>query len=270
MKLPINDLISHRFRGFAPYENTLEGFVAALDFGALNLEFDIRAARCGTPMIYHDAYAKDGKGVTRNLCDYMASEYAKLGGTFSHIPTAEALLEAAGSHSNQQANLLIDIKDAGFEVEILALVNLFRLQDRVVYVSWVPETLYVIHNMDPSAALCLSHWCQKPPKFVRDAHGVFEAKGGMLPDTGRRYIHGETSGWYSDGPLRGQMRDMLTYVCVPQEMVSEALVADYHLDNIKVSTFSYLDWEHINAHKNTMNIDLFFIDNRTVFDELRE
>jgi len=37
----ISNLICHRFRGFAPYENTIDGLLAALDLGVLNLEFDI-------------------------------------------------------------------------------------------------------------------------------------------------------------------------------------------------------------------------------------
>ena len=268
MNLTINDLITHRFRGFASQENTLEGLKAALEHGVRLLEFDIRVARCGTPMIYHDAEAKDGRDTKRFLCDHMACEFKALGGVFDYIPSAEALLEIASQHADDQTILMIDIKDAGFEDEILALVHLFKLQDQVIYVSWVPEVLYALHARNPDARLCLSHWCQAPPASERLGHDVFEAVGNNIPFSGRTHIHGESSGWFTRGPLRGPMREMVSFVCVPQEMISPGLVADYHQDDIQVCTYSYLDWDHIKTHKSKMNIDLYFIDNKAVFDAL--
>lgn len=264
----LKNLISHRFRGFAPHENTLEGFRAALDFGVLNLEFDIRVAKCGTPMIYHDEFAPDKNGKVHHLCDVMASEFSELGGTFHLISTAEALFEIAGQHPNKDAKLLIDIKDAGFEIEIHALVMLNRLEDRVVYVSWLPESLYALHDIAPEAEFCLSHWCLPPDAQTRKVHRVFKAKMGHIKRPRRKLVHGERSGWFVDGPLRGELRDIVTSVCVPQAMVSQALVEDYHRDGIEVSTFSYVDWKHINKHKDRFNIDLYFIDNKVVFDEM--
>jgi len=264
----LSNLISHRFRGFAPYENTIEGLRAALDFGVLNLEFDIRVAKCGTPMIYHDEYALDKDGNLHHLCDVMATDFAELGGIFGRISTAEELFEIAGKHPNKDAKLLIDIKDAGFEMEIHALVMLNRLASRAVYVSWLPEALYALYDLAPDAEFCLSHWCNSPDTKTRKIHKVFKAKMGHIKRPRRKLVHGERSGWFVDGPLRGDLRDIVTSVCVPQGMVSRALVENYHKDGIEVSTFSYIDWDHIKRHKERFNIDLYFIDNKTVFDEL--
>ena len=267
--LDIHSLVSHRFRGFAPYENTLEGLQAALDFGVINLEFDIRVTKCGTPMIYHDEHAPDKNGKQHHLCDVMARDFNDLGGTFARISTAEALFDMAGQHKNKEAKFLIDIKDAGFETEIHALVKLNKLGPRAVYVSWVPEALYAMYDLHPEAEYCLSHWCQSPNKQTRAIHRVFKAKSGQVPRANRILVHGERSGWFIDTPLRGELRDIVTSVCVPEGMVTRALVDDYHKDNITVSTFSYLDWEHIKRHKDRFNIDLYFIDNKDVFDELK-
>lgn len=263
----MNNLISHRFRGFAPNENTIDGLTRALDFGVKLLEFDIRAARCGTPMIYHDASAPDKNGQHRRLCDFMASDFMALGGTFARIPTAQSLFEAAAAHENTDAKLLIDVKDCGLEDMIIALVGENRLQERSVYVSWLPEVLFAIAERIPDAKLCLSHWCQRPGGAIRSRHAVFEAPGGHVHDTGRRHIIGETSGWYLDGPIKGPLAGKLDTVCVPQNMVTAELVAAYHALGIQVSTFSYLDWPHINDHRERMNIDMYFIDNKEVFDE---
>ena len=264
----LSNLISHRFRGFAPYENTMEGLRAALDFGVLNLEFDIRVARCGTPMIYHDEYALDKDGKVHHLCDVIASDFAALGGIFARISTAEELFEIAGKHPNKDAKFLIDIKDAGFETQIHALIMMNRLENRAVYVSWLPEALYALHELAPNAEFCLSHWCLPPDANTRKVHSVFKAKMGHIKRPRRKLVHGERSGWLVDGPLRGDLRNIVTSVCVPQAMVSRVLVDDYHKDGIEVSTFSYIDWGHINRHKERFNIDLYFIDNKTVFDEL--
>lgn len=264
----LSNLISHRFRGFAPYENTIAGLIAALDFGVLNLEFDIRVAKCGTPMIYHDEAALDKEGKLHHLSEVMAHDFADLGGVFAHMPSAEALFAAISEHPKKDTKLLIDIKDAGFETEIHALVMLNRLASRVVYVSWVPESLYAMHDIAPDADYCLSHWCLSPDTKTRQVHKVYEAKMGHIKRPRRRIVHGERSGWFVDGPLRGELRDIVSSVCVPQAMVSKALVEDYHKDGIEVSTFSYVDWDHINRHKERFNIDTYFIDNKRVFDEL--
>ena len=153
----IHNLVSHRFRGFAPYENTVEGLKSALDFGVKHIEFDIRVAKCGTPIIYHDENAPDKNGKIHHLCDVMAKDFHTLSGTFGRMPSADDLFAVASQHNNK-AKLLIDIKDAGFESEIYALVRLNKLGSQAVYVSWVPEALYAMHDLHPEADFCLSHW----------------------------------------------------------------------------------------------------------------
>ena len=74
--------------------------------------------------------------------------------------------------------------------------------------------------------------------------------------------------WYLDKPLSGRLRDIVTSVCVPQAMVTRELVEKYHKDDIAVSAFSYLNLPDINRHKEQFNVDLYFIDNKKVFDEI--
>lgn len=271
---PINMdmLISHRFRGFAPYENTLVGFKAALSFGVLLLEFDVRVAACGTPMIYHDEQAKDAQGQRQVLSDYKASEYAKLGGTFAHMPTLEALLDAAQAHTNQDARLLIDIKDLGFEEAIHALVMERRLQSRTVYVSWLPDVLYRLHKMAPQIPKYFSHWCLSEATKTVKNHQIHVSKDGNIPPTSSEYIIGAVSGWAVTAPLQGEMLAMLTQstggVCVPQYMLTRALSDYYHRHNLFVSTFGYTQMEKITAHKSTLDVDMYFVDNKEIFEQI--
>ncbi len=269
--LSIDRLISHRFRGFSKYENTVQGLNAALDFGVQLLEFDIRVTRCGTPIIYHDEYALDRNGKKRLLSNALAGDLQTLGGAFAHMPSADVLFKHARGHKNQTAILLVDIKDLGFEEEINSLVHFYGLENRVVYVSWIPEVLYRLHTLAPQIPLCLSHWCLPPNKSIRAKHIVSTSITGEIPRNSTPYIHGQRRGWYIDGGLTGKMLEVLKftkgYVCVPQDMITPELSEYYHNHQIRISTFSYTDWDHINRHNKKFNIDLYFIDNKAVFDQ---
>lgn len=259
-------LISHRFRGFSDFENTIEGLNAALDFGVKQVEFDIRVARCGTPMIYHDEGAKDDNGKMHHLCDVKASQYSSLGGVFSHMPIADALFAAIASHPNKDCKLLIDIKDAGFEEAIYALIQFYKLKDRVIWVSWLPEVLYAMNDIEAGQSLCLSHWCRRPDRNVRAIHHVYSAEKGHIKRPDRRLVLGERSGWFVDGPIRGKLRKMITHVCVPAGQVWPDLVKQYQADGIKVSAFSYTDKSIINIESKRLKLNDYFIDNKTLFE----
>ena len=260
-----SQLISHRFRGFSPHENTIAGLNAALDFGVSQVEFDIRVAKCGTPLIYHDEAAKTESGQTRHICEVMARDRQSLGGVFAHMPTAEALFEAAAKHPNK-AKLLIDMKDAGFEDMLVALAKANGLMDQIIWVSWLPETLYSIKDLAPDAELTLSHWCKNPDAGIRSLHRVFKASNGEIPRPERRQVIGERSGWFVDGPLKGEMRDLIQNVCVPVAMVTRDLVESYQADGIKVSAFSYVTRDAVDAAEMAVGLDDYFIDAKMVFD----
>lgn len=268
----IEKLITHRFRGFAKHENTLAGLRAALDFGVRNLEFDLRIAACGIPVIYHDEYAKDKTGKRRYLCDHIYRDYGKLGGTFALMPTYEDLLANVCAHRNTGARLLVDIKDLGFEQEIYALTRAYGLYQRTIFVSWIPEVLYRLHGIDAGGAKILSHWCKKPGPLVRAGHKIYSAETGHIPRRHDRHVLGERSGYWVKGPLEGDMLELLKSskggICVPQDMLTRALSDSYHGKGLSVSSFSYTEWTKIYFHKNTLGVDLFFIDNKAVFQTL--
>lgn len=262
----LEHIISHRFRGFAKRESTLKGLNAALSFGVKQIEFDIRMTRCGTPLITHDEAAYDRAGQLHRICDVHAQDLSNLGGDFAYMPTADALFSAIAEHDNKDCKILIDVKDAGFETMLYALCALHRLCDRALWVSWLPEVLYAIHDIDPDAKRCLSHWCQAPDTHTRTIHRVFDANLGHIARPDRRYVHGERSGWFVDGPLRGDLRQIVDWVCVPANQISRALVDDYHQDNIQVSAFSYVTAAAIEQAENRFGHDGFFSDAREPFE----
>ena len=265
--MDFSKLISHRFRGFSKLENSLEGLINALDYGVRQIEFDIRLARCGTPMIYHDEAARDGKGKTKKLCDIIGSDYIRAGGVFANMPTADQLFSAISEHPHKDCRLLVDIKDAGAEFSLYALAKSYGLSDRIVWVSWLPEVLYAMNDIESGQDLCLSHWCRRPGRFTRAVHHVFSADKGHIKRPDRTFVVGERSGWFVDGPVRGEIRKILTHVCVPANQVWPALVDQYQSDKIKVSAFSYTVKSTIESESKRLKLDAYFIDNKKLFDE---
>ena len=266
-----NNLISHRFRGFSDYENTIAGLNAALDYGVQIVEFDIRVAACGTPLIYHDEYALDKSGKKRLISKTFTKDLSNLGGAFSHMPTADALFKTAANHSNNTCQLLVDIKDYGFEEEINALIHLHGLQNRTVYVSWLPNVLYRMAEIAPHIPLCLSHWPQSPDAATRAKHHVHEALDGKIPRLTDKYIHGERSGWFVKNGLRGDLRRLIQKskgsVCLPVNMLSKDLIAEYQADGIEVSAFSFIDSNVMTQFETDYGLDQYFIDNKLVFEQ---
>ncbi|WP_298912530.1 hypothetical protein [uncultured Algimonas sp.] len=264
-----DQLISHRFRGFADHESTMDGLTAALDAGVQQIEFDIRMSLCGTPLITHDESSLTEDGELLRLCDIRAARLHELGGEFARMPVAAELFAAIAAHGNRTCRILIDVKDAGFEEQLYALCAEHGLRDRALWVSWLPEVLYGMHDIDGGARTCLSHWCRRPGRAVRAVHAVYEANLGHIDRPERRYAHGERSGWFVDGPLRGELRDIVDWVCVPADQISAALVDDYHADGTQVSAFSYVAAVDIELSEARYGHDAFFCDAREPFDSLR-
>jgi glycerophosphoryl diester phosphodiesterase len=268
--IPIDDIISHRFRGFGPEENTIESLLGALNWGVTTLEFDVRIAKCGTPMVYHDEHApaRDGQ---RKLCDIMASDYAAIGGRFPTMPTLDSLLRVCARHSNA-ATLLIDIKDSGFEDAIRSLVRAHDLQGRVVYVSWLPEVLYALYELEPEATLCFSHWAAEPGLAARANHHVHVSKDGHIP-RGTHTTLGERSGWWLQTPLQGELREILStnngYICVPRPHLDHENTVYYAHHSIGTTAFSYVNYDKALTDYTSLDLALVFSDSKQLFEDAR-
>ena len=82
--------LAHRGDWRRDAENTIPAFLAALAIpGCDGLEFDVRAARDGVPVCYHDDTLTRVHGIDRRVVDATADELEALG-----IPTLEAALAA--------------------------------------------------------------------------------------------------------------------------------------------------------------------------------
>ncbi len=132
-------------RGHAP-ENTLAGVRAALALGADAIEIDVRCTRDGTPVLLHDSTVDrttDGEGEIAALSLRQARRLDA--GEGERIPTLrEVLREVAG-----RALLVLEVKPAGIEEELLAVVRRARALDWCAVHSFLPRVVERVRRQEP-------------------------------------------------------------------------------------------------------------------------
>jgi myo-inositol-1(or 4)-monophosphatase/deoxyribonuclease-2 len=103
--------LAHRGDWRNAVENTLPAFRAALTVpGCDGLEFDVRAARGGVPVCYHDDTLTRVHGVDRRLADMTVDELEALG-----VPTLADSLAAIPRRAFLDVELKEDLGRAAFE-----------------------------------------------------------------------------------------------------------------------------------------------------------
>jgi myo-inositol-1(or 4)-monophosphatase/deoxyribonuclease-2 len=103
--------LAHRGDWRNAVENTLPAFRAALAVpGCDGLEFDVRAARGGVPVCYHDDTLTRVHGVDRRLADMTVDELEALG-----VPTLADSLAAIPRRAFLDVELKEDLGRAAFE-----------------------------------------------------------------------------------------------------------------------------------------------------------
>ena len=131
-------------RGHAP-ENTLAGVRAALALGADAIEIDVRCTRDGTPVLLHDSTVDrttDGEGEIATLSLRQARRLDT--GEGERIPTLrEVLREVAG-----RALMVLEVKPAGIEEELLAVVRRARALDWCAVHSFLPRVVERVRRQE--------------------------------------------------------------------------------------------------------------------------
>lgn len=126
--------LAHRGDWRRAPENTIPAFLAALDVpGCDGLEFDVRAARDGVPVCYHDSTLTRVHGVDRAVGDMTADALEALG-----VPTLESALAAIPRRAFLDVELKGDPGRGAFEA--LVAGRGAGLQ-RAVVSSFEPATL---------------------------------------------------------------------------------------------------------------------------------
>jgi glycerophosphoryl diester phosphodiesterase len=138
-------------------ENTLASFELCLQHGCDGFEFDVRRSRDGQAVICHDTTI-DGMQIDK-------TDSKKL-----PLPTLEDVVRQFAD----RAFLDIELKVAGLEAQMPALLRKYPTPKGYVISSFLPEVLMAIHQLDPAIPpgfLCeskdeLSIWRQTPAEWV--------------------------------------------------------------------------------------------------------
>lgn len=128
--------IGHRGASAYEPENTIRAFKRALEMGCEGVEMDLRRTKDGKIVIIHDETVDrttNGKG---KVSEMTLEEIKKLDSHGEKIPTLEEVL------SEVKAKLfLLELKESGYEDEIVKIVDSFRLLDNVIFISFNYDSL---------------------------------------------------------------------------------------------------------------------------------
>lgn len=153
----INQILSHRLRGFDNYEHTEKAITEAIKSDILYLEIDTRVSKDKIIYVYHDATYPISNGKKINITQVNSNFIQKTPHLYGHtILTLDRLLEIFSNRINKKQKLCIDIKDYGFEKEHIKLVEKYNLLNYIIWISWIPQTLIELHKLIPNTSKVLS------------------------------------------------------------------------------------------------------------------
>jgi hypothetical protein len=153
----IAKLLSHRLRGFAQSEHTRSALEAACASDSAFLEVDVRTSREGEMFVWHDPRTRKLGNIDLSFATTHAKDLSLVrhrnGETMLNLREA---LRIFSSDSRPGQKFCIDIKDFGFEEGCLQMVREADLESRVCFVSWIPQTLLRLWELQTNAPLILS------------------------------------------------------------------------------------------------------------------
>ncbi len=138
-------VIAHRGASRAFHENTLEAFEEAIRIGADAIECDLRRTRDGVIVVHHNFRVKKSYRRIGNLDYAEILRLAKRQGY--HVPTLDETLRTCAG----RIALDIELKEPGYEAEIVAAVKRRRLLDRAVFKSFYDEVVLAVKTAEPKA-----------------------------------------------------------------------------------------------------------------------
>ena len=152
-------IIAHRGAPGYVKENTIESFEKAMALGADMIEFDVRRTKDNVLIVYHDGLIQ-GKPI-KGLTYEEVSQIARNQGF--DIPTVEEVLKC----SRGKIKLDVELKEEGFEKEIVELLSRYFKEDQFVITSFNDSSLKSIKDNYPEIKVGLLLGKFKPPLLMR-------------------------------------------------------------------------------------------------------
>jgi len=143
-------IIAHRGSGHrgpakTTHENTLEAFEAAIQAGADAIELDLRRTADGIIIVHHEAGPQRSRRLWRDMTWVEIQQYAQRRG--HAVGTIEETLKLCAG----RIALDIELKEAGYENEVLALTRRYYDNSTVAFTSFDASTIRRIKRVDTRA-----------------------------------------------------------------------------------------------------------------------
>ena len=152
--------IGHRgARAYEP-ENTLRSFKRAIELGVDAVELDVRRTKDNKIVVIHDSDVNkttDGSGSVRDLTLEEIKKFVTPKG--ENIPTLNEALELLG----KQVKVLVELKEIGFEEEVLDLIRQKKMMDNVIIISFHEDALRKVRKLNEKVATGLIYVRHKNP-----------------------------------------------------------------------------------------------------------
>jgi glycerophosphoryl diester phosphodiesterase len=279
-------IISHRLRGFDEVDASLRGLKKALASSIPAFEIDTRFTKDGEILIHHDPYISDTLEQRQYFCDMTYDELKeKYTQKIFHYLPARLIEFLREMQTNNAYGVMtyLDIKEFGREKEILRLFDSFSLKENLVIVSWLPEVLFAVHNLDKTIPLCFSHYPLVPGSILKNiflrmsfrgkkivgGHGIFFPLNAYNKTELDKYNTenkpGDDFEHLAAAPICGELSDVLQsvhgMVCFDIKLASRKLVELYYKKGIRVVLYSAKTDEDVRKSFVKIKADFLLSDN---------
>jgi glycerophosphoryl diester phosphodiesterase len=134
--------VGHRGARAYEIENTFESFRKAIEVGANAVELDVRQSKDGKLIISHDDNLKKVFGKDVPINKTTLAELKQVTG--NRMLTLE---EALRFIDRKVEKILVELKEAGYEREVLDVIKKEKLEDAVIVVSFHEEALAHVRKL---------------------------------------------------------------------------------------------------------------------------
>jgi glycerophosphoryl diester phosphodiesterase len=150
--------VGHRGAKAYETENTLESFRKAIELGANAIELDVRISSDAKLIVIHDDNLKKVFGKDVQIKGATLEELKQL--TDKRIVTFD---EALRFIDRKVEKILVELKETGYERDVLDIIRKEKLEDRVIVVSFHEEALAHVRELDKKIETGLIYTKVKKP-----------------------------------------------------------------------------------------------------------
>jgi len=150
--------VGHRGAKAYETENTLESFRKAIELCANAVELDVRISSDSKLIVIHDDNLKKVFGKDVRIKESTLEELKQL--TDNRIVTFD---EALRFIDRKVEKILVELKETGYERDVLDIIRKEKLEDRVIVVSFHEEALANIRGFDKKIEIGLIYTKLKKP-----------------------------------------------------------------------------------------------------------